>query len=300
MNKLVSFIKHSYIYIILALTYIPLCFAVVFSFNKPSDKGFLSSYWNRFSDEAWVNFWENGRDVALINSLIIALFTALLVIIISLITVFALWRQRNKKIASAVNSITNIPLINPDNITAIGLVLVFGLLFGTLANTEEGLIRGIVGHTIMSLPYGITLMLPRSDKFNKSLLEASQDLGFSPIRSWFKTYFIYMIPSIIFSGIVAAFLSLDNFIILRTLTNTSTLGTKLYESDFQAWGLVVGAALMFLTIIGNFVWIFYKIKNNKKISKKTSDKNLFVRLKNNSNTTTEEFVLKKGANDGTK
>ncbi|WP_029512698.1 ABC transporter permease [Mycoplasmopsis iners] len=267
MNKFVNFLRHSYIYLILFLTYVPLTFAIIFSFNKPSDKGFLSFTWNRFTTEAWTNFWQNGRDLALVNSLIIALFTALLVISISLVTVFAMWRQRNKKYGSAIQAVNNIPLINPDNITAIGLVLVFAILFGTLANTSEGLIRGIVGHTIMALPYGITMMYPRSEKFNKSLLEASQDLGYSLFRSWFKTYFIYMMPSIIFSGAIAAFLSFDDFIILRTLSNTATLGTKLYESDFQAWGLVVGAALMFATLIGNAIYFLHKSKGLRKARK---------------------------------
>lgn len=267
MSKIWSFIKHSYIYIILSVTYIPLIFAVIFSFNKPSAKGFLSFSWNKGTGQAWTTFLEDGRGDALINSLIIALFTALLVVSISLVTVFAMWRQRNKKYEGTIKSINNIPLINPDNITAIGLVLVFGMLFGTLANTSEGIIRGIVGHTVMALPYGITLMYPRSEKFNRSLFEASQDLGYSKFRSWFKTYFVYMLPSIIFAALVASFLSLDDFIILRTTTNTATLGTKLYEGQFQPWGLVVGASLMFLTIFGNIIYISYKAHKIKKASK---------------------------------
>ncbi|MEA4115596.1 ABC transporter permease subunit [Mycoplasma sp. 744] len=277
MNKFLVFLKHSYIYLILTLTYIPLIFAVIFSFNAPSSKGYLSFSWNRFTTQAWRDFWLSGRDLALVNSIIIALITAFLVVSISLVTSFALWKQKNKKISSAINSVNNIPLINPDNITAIGLVLVFSMLFGSLANTSEGIIRGITGHTIMALPYGITLMLPRSEKFNKSLFEASQDLGFSPLRSWFKTYFVYMLPTIIFVAVVAAVLSFDDFIILRTLTNTSTLGTKLYESDFQAWGLVIGAALMLITLFINIVWIFIK---SRQLNTKKSQKLLFLFKKN--------------------
>ncbi|EGV00322.1 ABC transporter permease [Mycoplasmopsis columbina] len=267
MSRFWNGLKQSYIYLILVVTYIPLIFAVVFSFNKPSAKGFLSFTWNQGTNEAWVNFFADDRGNALVNSIIIALFTAIFVVIISLVTVYAMWRQKNKKYGVVIKSVNNIPLINPDNITAIGLVLVFSMLFGTLASTKEGLARGIVGHTLMALPYGITLMYPRSEKFNRSLMEASQDLGYSKFRSWFKTYFVYMIPSIIFSALVAAFLSFDDFIILRTTTNTVTLGTKLYEGQFQAWGLVVGAALMFLTIFGNIIYISYKAYNLKKGTK---------------------------------
>ncbi|VEU78267.1 ABC transporter permease [Mycoplasmopsis columbinasalis] len=268
MNRFFAFLKHSYVYLILIFTYIPLLFAVIFSFNKPSEKGFLSFSFNSFSNDAYNNLFADGRDTALLNSFIIALCTAILVVSISLVTVYAMWKQRNKKYGAVVKSINNIPLINPDNITAIGLVLVFSILFGSLAATSEGLFRGIVGHAIMALPYGVTLMYPRSEKFNRSLLEASQDLGYNKFKSWFKTYFVYMLPVIIFAGTVAAILSFDDFIILRTITNTSTLGTKLYEGEFQVWALALGSVLMFITIAGNAIYIWRKahlVKKAKKI-----------------------------------
>ncbi|TQC51356.1 ABC transporter permease [Mycoplasmopsis mucosicanis] len=264
MHKITEFFKKSYIYIILALTYIPLTFAIVFSFNKPSEKGFLSFTWNTYSAESWKTFFNEGRDVALINSIIIAICTAIIVIFVSLITVFALWRQKNRNYERVTKSLNNIPIINPDNITAIGLVLVFSLFFGTLSLAKEGLIRGIIGHSIMALPYGILLMFPRSEKFERSLFEASQDLGYSKVRSWFKTYFVYMIPTIIFVGLVSAFLSFDDFIILKTTTNVATLSTKLYEGNFRGWGLVVGSGVLFLTLIGNAIYISLKVARNRK------------------------------------
>ncbi|UUD35460.1 ABC transporter permease subunit [Mycoplasmopsis caviae] len=284
MTKFWEILKRSYIYLILVFTYIPLVFAVIFSFNKPSDKGFLSFNWNTYSKDAWVNFFDEGRGNALINSIIIAFFVSILVVSISLVTVFAMWRQKNKNYSRIVRAVNNVPLINPDNITAIGLVLVFSALFGTLASTREGMLRGIVGHTIMALPYGITLMYPRSEKFNASLFEASQDLGYSKIKSWFKTYFIYMIPSIIFAALVSIFLSFDDFIILQTTSNVSTLGTKLYEGQFKAWGLVVGASLLFLTIAINACYIGYKAYIIKRSVKKVK------KVKNEQQQTKEQFI----------
>ncbi|AIA29291.1 spermidine/putrescine ABC transporter permease protein [Mycoplasmopsis californica] len=263
MSKFKEFLRHSYIYIILALTYIPLVFAVIFSFNKPSDKGYLSTKWNSFDTSSWTEFFKEGRDVALINSIIIAFCTSILVISISLLTVFALWRQKNRTYERATKAVNNIPVINPDNITAIGLVLVFTSFHLTLSFMDEGLLRGIVGHTVMALPYGVTLMYPRSEKFERSQYEASQDLGYSKLQSWFKTYLVYMMATIIFVGLVATFLSFDDFIILKTLTNTSTLGTKLYEGNFRGWGLVVGSTILFATLIGNAIYVAVKVKRVK-------------------------------------
>ncbi|QIW62433.1 ABC transporter permease [Mycoplasmopsis gallinacea] len=263
MSKIVEILKRSYIYIILTLVYVPLIFGFVFSFNQQTKKGEFNTTWTVGTTDNWANLFKDGRDLALVNTILLALIVSFLVISLSLITVYALYRQKNKLVRSSVISTSNIPLINPDNITAIGLVLVFGIFFGIISTDSEGFGRLIIGHTVMALPYGISLMLPRSEKFNNNLFEASQDLGYSKIASWFKTYFIYMIPSIIMVAIVSTFLSFDDFIIARTVSNTSTLGTKLYEGSFQAWGLVFGSIVLFMTIIGNIIYTVAKSKSQK-------------------------------------
>ncbi|EFF41747.1 ABC transporter permease, partial [Mycoplasmopsis alligatoris] len=234
-----------------------------------------------------------GRDIALVNSIIIAVIVSFLVISLSLVTVFALYRQKNKLIKGTVTGTANIPLINPDNITAIGLVLVFALFFGVIASDSEGLWRAIIGHTVMTLPYGISLMYPRSEKFSFNLYEASQDLGYSKIKSWFKTYFIYMMPSIIMVALVSSFLSFDDFIITRTVSNTSTLGLKLYEGAFEPWALVIGAILLLFTLIGNIVYVLFKAKSNKKVkSKKIQTSRNITKPIENINPDTMEIMIK--------
>lgn len=267
-KKLSKVLRGLYIHIILLIVYIPLFFAAVFSFNKPTEKGFIRSSWNGFTSDNWKYFFNEGRGIALLNSIIIAVAVSILVVIIALLTCYGMWRQKNKRYVQVVHAINNVKLINPDNIIALGLALLFAALFGTLVNTQEGLLRGIVGHTVMALPYGITLMFPRSEKFQLSQLEAAQDLGYNKVRAWFKTYFVFMIPSILFTALVAAFLSFDDFIILRTVSNTSTLGTKLYEGEFRAWGLVVGAALLIIVIASNIFYIASKSISISRMNKK--------------------------------
>lgn len=271
MIRVAQFFKHFYVYIILIIFYVPLLVGTIFSFNSNPDKGGFLTTWDTFSTEQWTTIFNDNRDIALINSIILAISVSIIVITISLISVYAIYRQKNKLIKHSLTGTANIPLINPDNITAIGLVLVFAVFFGVIASDAEGLWRTIIGHTIMALPYGIMLMLPRSEKFNNNLFEASQDLGYSKIKSWFKTYFVFMIPPIIMVALVSSFLSFDDFIITRTVSNTSTLGLKLYEGVFEPWSLVLGSILLLITIFGNIVYIIVKLKRkipfNNKISK---------------------------------
>lgn len=270
MSRLVDFfkkheiIRKSYIWIILILFYIPIFFGLIFSFNKPSDKDLISTTWNTFSWKGYQDLASAERIVSLANSFIIAVSTAIIVILISMITVFAIWKQKSKSIKTYINTSSNIPLINPDIITAISLAILLSLLFGILKATEEGVLRAIVSHVTMTLPYGIMLLYPRSEKFSKNLFEASLDLGYGRMKTWFKIYFTYMSPAISFVFIIVSFLSFDDFIITRITSNTSTIGVELYQGTFKTWALALGAIMLIFTILGNAFYIWHKTRNFKK------------------------------------
>ncbi|MDC8914262.1 ABC transporter permease [Metamycoplasma hyosynoviae] len=269
MNKLKSFFKHFYIFLVLLSLYIPIFFGLIYSFNEPSAKGVFSvTSWNRTSWLAYKELFSKSHSLAFVNSFLLGFSTSIIVIIISLLTVFAIWRQKNKVLRTYIQSTSNIPLINPDVITGLTLAIVFNLIFlGTLRATNEGFFRSIIAHTVMCLPYGILIMLPKSDKFSKNIFEASQDLGYSKFKTWFKTYFVYMLGSIGFTFVITIALSFDDFIITRIVSNTETLGTQLYEGQFQAWSLAIGAISLIIVILGNAIYVTYKSTQNIKAKK---------------------------------
>lgn len=298
MSKIWETIKRSYVFIILAFVYIPLVVGAIFTFNKSSDKGTYLTSWSKFSWSNWATIFNSGRDIALINSIILAILTSIIVITISLISVYAVYRSKSRVLRSSLSATSNIPLINPDNITAIGLVLVFTLFFGVISSDNEGFSRVVIGHAVMTLPYAIFLMYPRSEKFNNNLFEASMDLGYSKIRSWFKTYFVYMIPSIIMTTVVCCVFSFDDFIITRTTSNTPTLGLKLYEGQFEAWALCFGVIALIMVIFGNAIYISIKNKHIKRNKKSIIIKRLFNKNKNKGNfENTIELNLRGGEMD---
>ncbi len=105
----------------------------IFSFNNPSSKGFVRTNWNGFTTNNWSTFFNEGRGVALFNSIIIAFAVSALVVSISLFTCYGMWRQKNRAYSKLILGTNNVPLINPDNISAIGLALLFSALFGALS-----------------------------------------------------------------------------------------------------------------------------------------------------------------------
>ena len=265
MNRIKSFSKYFYILIILILFYIPLITMVIFSFNKTSDKGYVSFIWNGFSWDAYKNFFSSEIMMSLVNSFIVALITSFFVVTISLLTVFSLWKQKNRTI-KAIHSVTNnISMINPDIIIGVGLALFFGVAFGSLSSGSEGLMRTVVGHTVMALPYGILVMYPKSEKFKRSLFEASWDLGYNKVSTWFRTYFVYMLSSIIFTVIITFVFSFDDFIITSITSNVTTIGTQLYQGQFRSWALALGSFIILIMLLVNVAFFIKMARKEKRM-----------------------------------
>lgn len=271
MNKFKNFLKYSYVFLILVFLYVPLLFGTIYSFNTPSDKGnFSVTTWNRTSFQAYQELFSKSHALAFVNSFLLGISTSVLVIVISLLTCFALWRHKNKTSRTFVQTTSNVPMINPDVITGLTLAIVLNIIFlGTLKATSEGFFRAVIGHTVMCLPYGILIMLPKSDKFSKNIFEASMDLGYSKFKTWFKTYFVYMLGSVGFTFIITIALSFDDFIITRIVSNTETIGTQLYEGQFQAWSLALGAISLLVVILGNSIYVAVKSSQSHRAKKAT-------------------------------
>ena len=73
-----------------------------------------------------------------------------------------------------------------------------------------------------------------------------------------------MLGSIGFTFVITMTLSFDDFVITKIVSNTETLGTQLYEGQFQAWSLAIGAIALIIVIFGNAVYVTYKLNADKK------------------------------------
>lgn len=267
MTKFKQYYRHLYIIGILFLFYLPLLFMIIFSFNKTSEKGYINfGSWNGLSFDAYNNLFKHDFWSSLFNSFLVAFVVSIFVVIFSLSAVYSIWKLKNKSIKTMKNIATNISIILPDIIIAIALVSFFGIFFGSLKSNQEGFINVVIGHIVMALPYGILIMYPKSEKFNQSLFEASWDLGYSKIRTWFKTYFVYMLSSINFTILITFILSFDDFIITLITSNIKTIGTDLYQGNFKSWSLALGSFLIIIITSGNFIYLFKNLRKEKRRS----------------------------------
>ena len=123
-------------------------------------------------------------------------------------------RLRSKWYRTLMNTVTDIPMTNPDIITGISLMLMFvfvGRLFG--ASTSLSFWTMLIAHVTFCLPYVILQVLPKLQQMDKALPEAAMDLGCTPMRAFFKVELPEILPGIITGAIMAFTLSLDDFVI---------------------------------------------------------------------------------------
>lgn len=220
-----------YICLIFGILYIPIVTVILFSFNSTASTAEFSGfsfYWYAElfkSEEAWI---------ALRNTLILAISSSLIATVIGTAAAEGIYKMRSKFLKATINSVTNIPMMNPDIVTGMSMMLFFAAvmsIFRIADYNNIGFIAMLISHTTFCLPYVILSVLPRINELGDSLSEAALDLGCTPIRAFFTVKLPNIMPGVI-SGMVLAFtMSLDDFIISYFVgpTNFQTLPLLIYS-----------------------------------------------------------------------
>lgn len=200
-----------YTALIFIFLFAPIVILLVFSFNEAKSLSVFSGfsfkwYEELFSDEATLE--------SLKNSLILALSATVISTVMGTMAALGIYRLRKKWYRALLNTVTNIPMINPDIITGISMMLLFvfvGRMFG--ASTSLNFWTMLIAHVTFCLPYVIFQVLPKLNQMDGDLMEAAQDLGCTPFRAFFKVTLPEILPGIITGAIMAFTLSLDDFVI---------------------------------------------------------------------------------------
>ena len=154
----------------------------------------------------------------------------------------------------AILSVTNIPMMNPDIVTGISMMLLF-VFVGTLLKKEEtlGFATILIAHITFCLPYVILSVRPRVLQLNKSLTEAAMDLGCTHFKAFFKAELPSIMPGIVSGFIMAFTLSLDDFVISYFVSGSTftTLPVGIYNYTKKPMSPTIYAlfTLMFLIIL---------------------------------------------------
>lgn len=213
--------------------YAPILVLVLFSFNAGRSTGVFSGfslYWYKeiFNNQVAMN--------ALFNSVLLAFLSAIIATILGTAAAAGIFKFRSKTIKGAVMNVTNIPMMNPDIVTGVSMMLLFVFIGRALgASTSLNFWTLLIAHITFNLPYVIVSVLPKFRQMDKNLPEAALDLGCTPIKAFFKIEIPQIMPGIFTGFVMALTLSIDDFVISHfTSSGFQTLPLLIYSMTKKA------------------------------------------------------------------
>ena len=237
MKKFGKFLKGAYLGIVVLFMYLPIAVMLVMSFTDSRS----AAIWNGFSFGAYTALFSDGDVMdALLTTLLVAVISSILATVIVTATAIGLHSMK-KRPRAVVESITQLPMVNPDLVTGISMMLLFAFI-GIKQNV--GITRMVIAHITFNIPYVIFSVLPKLRQSSDSLYEA--------VKAFAKVVIPDIMPGIV-SGLLLAFtLSIDDFAISLFTGGTSTNLAMLIYSKTAKGGVHTKfcalSALMFVVV----------------------------------------------------
>ena len=243
------------------LLYAPLLIMVFFSFNSTESTGVFTGFSLKWYKSLFADADGSIRS-ALTYSITLAVLSSVISTFIGTLAALGLAKFKKKYTKSAVMTVTNIPMVNPEIVTAVSLVLLFSAVFNLIGIKIEDFASLLIAHITFNLPYVILSVMPRVRQMDPSLTEAAMDLGCTPSKAFFKIELPQIIPGI-FSGLIMAFtMSFDDFVISHFTSGTiETLPLKIYSMtgkgsvtpDMYALSTFMMIAIFAMLLLSNIV-----------------------------------------------
>ena len=248
-----------YLVIVFIFLYAPLAVMILISFNGGESTTVMdgtSLHWYR-------EMLRDGATLqALKNTVVLSVSSAVISTILGTIAAAGIYRLRAKHFRTTVMTVTNIPMMNPDIVTGISMMLLF-VFTGTLLHFETYLSFWtlLIAHITFSLPYVILSILPKMKQMDRNLPEAAMDLGCTPMQSFLKVELPFIAPGILTGLIMAFTLSFDDFIIsnftsgsgFETLTiHIFAMTKKSVKPDIYALSTLIFFVVFIMLIVYNF------------------------------------------------
>ena len=225
--------------------YLPIIFMIVFSFNESRSLTNFTGFSLRWYEKMW-------NDSEMMESLYTTVIVAVLATVISTIvgTISAIGLSKSRKIVQdVILQINDFPIMNPEIVTAIGLMLFFITL-----GIERGFMTMLLAHIAFCIPYVILSVMPKIRSLDPNLADAAMDLGATPWQALIKV----IVPQIkvgIFSGALIAFtMSFDDFIISYFVTgqgvkNLSIMVYTMSKRVNPSINAISTLVVLFITIV---------------------------------------------------
>ena len=243
-----NLLSNIYTGLVMLFLYAPILVLIVFSFNDSKSRNTWSGFtlrWYRdlFHDEEIIH--------ALILTLIVAVVSSVIATLLGTAAAIGL-NKMNKKLRSVFMTLNYLPMVNPDIIIGVSLMLLFSYL-----RIEFGVSTLLLAHITFSVPYVVLNVMPKLRAMGKHIYEAALDLGCSPLQAYFKVVIPEILPGILSGFVMALTLSIDDFIVSYFVNGSAsqTLPLAIYSQPRRRVTPKINAlsTIIFVVVLGILV-----------------------------------------------
>ncbi len=195
--------------IIFLFLYSPIVVLIAYSFNDSKSR----VRWEGFTLDWYRDLFQNEL---ILDSLAVTLQIALLAAVVSTVigTMAAVGiYSMNGKLRQVMLSVNNIPMVNPEIVTGISMMLMFVAIYRATGLLQPGFFTLLLAHITFCIPYVVLQVMPKLRQMNKHMYEAALDLGCAPLPAFFKVVLPEIMPGVITGALMAFTMSLDDFVI---------------------------------------------------------------------------------------
>ena len=256
-----NFFTSGYLILVLMFIYLPILYVMVFSFNDSKSMATFSGFSLR-----WYENMFNNREMleSIKYTVIIAVIATVFSTVIGTVAAIGLSKAR-RLIRNIVLEINNLPVLNPDIVTAISLMLLFLSL-----KIRRSIVTLTLAHITFCIPYVILSIMPKLRQLDDNVAEAAMDLGATPWKALTKVIIPQILPAIFSGALIAFSMSFDDFVISFFTAGMDVQNISMYVYSMKRFNPAVNALSTLIVIVVTVILVtanlvpYLKDKKNKK------------------------------------
>ncbi len=256
-----SFFTSGYLILVLAFIYLPILYVMVFSFND--SKSMIS--FAGFSTRWYEAMFENREMLeSIYYTVVVALIATVVSTIVGTIAAIGLSKAR-PLVRTVVLEINNLPVLNPDIVTAISLMLLF-----LSVKVQRSIVTLTLAHITFCIPYVILSVMPKLRQLDDNVAEAALDLGASPWQALTRVIIPQIYPAILSGALIAFSMSFDDFVISFFTAGVDVQNISMYVYSMKRFNPSVNAlstlivvAVTLILVLANLIPALKERKNKK-------------------------------------
>ena len=255
------FLTSGYLILVLLFIYLPILYVMIFSFND--SKSMIS--FQGFSLR-WYEALAENREMleSIYYTVVVALIATVVSTVVGTVAAIGLSKAR-PLLRNVVLEVNNLPVLNPDIVTAISLMLLF-----LSAKIQRSIVTLTLAHITFCIPYVILSVMPKLRQLDDNVAEAALDLGATPLQALIKVIIPQISPAIFSGALIAFSMSFDDFVISFFTAGVDVQNISMYVYSMKRFNPSVNAlstliviAVTLILVLANLIPALRERKNKK-------------------------------------